>query len=89
MSALLLATANAHSELNYSCDDLGTMATRFFELKAAGHPLGDVITVIQQSSENKPDKEKLLSDLAIEIYLDTSIESAAQARAAGVKSCKR
>ena len=85
--SLIALSGNLQAELKYSCDDLGQMAERFYQLKAAGHSLDDVLAVIQKASRNKSEKEALLSDVAIEIYIDPSIRSAEQALARTRAAC--
>ena len=84
-----LYAGNARSALKYSCAELGTMATRFYTLKNNGRELEDVLSVIQKASAGNPDKETLLSNVAIEIYIDPSITSTEQARSLAIASCGR
>jgi hypothetical protein len=91
-SSLLFATAillpaAIRAELRYSCEELGDMATRFQDLKASHYPLEDVLAVVQKSAKDNPDKEALLSNLAIEIYIDAEVDSTARARAVATSLC--
>lgn len=78
----------AFAALNYTCDQLGTMAARFYSLKDKGQDLEAVLTVIQKASENNPEKEKLLSNTAIEIFIDPAIRSSGQARNRALENCQ-
>jgi hypothetical protein len=47
------------------------------------------LAVIQRSSAGNPEKETLLANLAIEIYIDPSVGSAENARGLAMASCTR
>ncbi len=61
--------------LDYSCDDLADMAERLYLLKADGYELNEVHGTILESSRGDYQKEKLLGNLAIEIFVDPDIDS--------------
>ena len=91
---LLLATSailacNQAVALNYSCDELADMAVRFYELKQEGYQLEDVVGSVQDGSKNSPEKEELLGNLAIDIFLDSSISSVADSRQLAYEQCKK
>lgn len=79
----------AQAALNYSCNDFGAMAVRFQQLKAKGYELEEVLGVVQKASAGNPDKETLLSNLAIDIYIDPAISTQTQARALARLRCNR
>jgi hypothetical protein len=85
----LCPTAPARADLTYSCKELAAMAARFAKLKRGGYRLEDVLAVVQKASGNNPDKEALLSDLAIEIYVDAAITTQDGARALARERCHR
>jgi hypothetical protein len=87
VSALLLQPGIVRAELNYSCDELANMAVRFYNLKHEGHDLETILTVIQKSTGQKPEKAELLYDLAIQVYVDPSIASADAAHSHTVADC--
>jgi len=43
--------------------------------------------VVQKAAADNSDKESLLSNLVIEIYIDPAVETAAQARTLAVSHC--
>ncbi len=88
LACLLFLALPAHAELHYRCEDLAAMAGRFQGLKARQRSLEEVLDVVQRAAAGNPDKETLLSNLAIEIYIDPAIETAAQARALANKRCR-
>jgi hypothetical protein len=79
----------AQAALNYSCNDLGAMAVRFQQLKAKGYELEEVLGVVQKASAGNPDKETLLSNLAIDIYIDPAVVTEKQARRLARSRCSR
>ncbi len=87
-SLLALNVGGAFAALDYTCDQLGTMAARFYDLKDKGQDLEAVLAVIQKASKNNPEKEELLSNTAIEIFIDPSIRSSGQARNQALENCQ-
>jgi len=80
--------SDALAALNYTCEQLAGMAEHFYELKDKGHDLTTVLSVIQNASENNSEKEALLSNTAIEIFIDPNIQSAGQARSLALAGCQ-
>jgi hypothetical protein len=80
-------TSGTACALSYTCDQLADMAARFHVLKEQGYRLEDVTAGIQQGARGNPGKEALLGDLAIEIYIDSSIDSSAKARERALAQC--
>ncbi len=83
-----LNVGDAFAALDYTCDQLGTMAARFYALKDKGQDLEAVLAVIQKASQNNPEKEELLSNTAIEIFIDPNIQSGGQARNLALANCR-
>lgn len=77
----------AQAGLNYNCNELSAMAVRFHNLKTKGYELEEVLSVVQQASVDNPEKEALLSNMAIEIYIDPLVETVDQARAMAWDRC--
>ena len=77
----------AAGDLQYSCDELSGMAARFLELKQKGYSLNEVLIVIQENTESNPEKEMLLSRLAIEIYVDSGVNNEYSARRISASQC--
>jgi dihydroxyacetone kinase len=87
-AGLVLAECTlAAADLKYSCEELGDMAVGVGAHKAQGYQLDDVLAVIQRASAANVDKEALLSNLAIEIYVDAAIGTEQQARALARARC--
>jgi hypothetical protein len=84
---LLLASHSTQAGFRYTCEQLGDMAKQFHALKSNRYTLDDVLAVIHKGATGNPEKEKLLSDLAIEVYIDPAVESAEQAYTLGRKRC--
>lgn len=79
---------NAHA-LDYSCDEFADMAERLYTLKADGYELNEVHGTILESSQGNYEKEKLLGNLAIEVFIDDSIDSIERARKLANSRCKQ
>jgi hypothetical protein len=75
--------------LSYSCDELAGMAARFYTLKLQGYSLEDVTAIIQDGSKGNAEKEALLGDLAIEIYINPDIKSVGNSRDLARQQCTR
>lgn len=85
---ILPVAAPARAELRYTCEQLGDMAARFLALKTRGYALEDVLGVVQQAAAGNAHKEDLLSNLAIEIFVDADIATEAQARRLAGSRCR-
>jgi nicotinamide mononucleotide adenylyltransferase len=86
-AALLLVPPSTQAELRYTCAQLGDMAKQFHALRLNRYSLEDVLAGIHKGAADNPEKEKLLSELAIEVYIDPAVETAQQANALGRKRC--
>lgn len=86
-ATLLLSAPDTQAELRYTCDELGNMAKQFHDLKSRRYTLEDVLAVVQKGSANNPAKEKLLSELAIEVYIDPDVVTGEQAYNLGHRRC--
>jgi len=73
--------------LNYSCDELADMAERLYQLKADGYELNEVHGTILESSQGDHEKEELLGNLAIEIFVDPAIDSVEKSRRLAHSQC--
>lgn len=90
LAALLSSSGlSVQAELRYRCGELEDMAEEFFNLKHRGYSLEAIVAVVGEAAADNPEKENLLTDLAIEIYVDPDIASPAAARALAEALCDR